>query len=171
MDNPLQIDMVYSHSENFPWMKYQKLWQLPEIFDPQVEDGYPPAHEIDFIQQSDPRQHIWLVMEGSKALGFVVLEMRGLHWAEGHIAFRRDIRGYVKKYSAIWALEFAFCRLGVVKVNAFIARYNRTARFLVREIGMVEEGVITKSFVRNGQLVDRLVYGVTKDEFFVRFSA
>lgn len=164
------IDMVHSHNSAFPWTKFQRLWRLPEIFDAQVEDGYPPPDQIEWLDMARPNEHIWLAMQGSRALGFVVNQLHGAYWGEIHASFRNGVPGLIKKHAAVYCLTHSFEVMGMIKMSAFIARYNRPARFLAREVGMTPEGVISKSFLRNGQHVDRLVYGVTRDEFSVRFS-
>lgn len=166
----ITLDMICSHDPAFPWNEYHKLWQSREIFDAQVEDGYPPPEEITFI--TEPADDCWIFMASSegKYCGFTVIEQLSLYWGEIHASFLRKTPGSMKKLAGIWTLKAAFDGYNFVKMSAFIAAYNRPARLYAREIGMEPEGRITKSFVRNGQLVDRIVYGVTKDEFSLRFG-
>ena len=51
-----------------------------------------------------------------------------------------------------------------LKLVAIIPEFNRLMRMCVKNLGMKQEGVITKSYLKRYRLHDQYVYGITKGE-------
>jgi RimJ/RimL family protein N-acetyltransferase len=51
-----------------------------------------------------------------------------------------------------------------LKLVAIIPEFNRLMRRCVEKVGMKQEGIVTKSFLKWMKLHDQIVYGVTKGE-------
>lgn len=51
-----------------------------------------------------------------------------------------------------------------LKIVAIIPEFNRLMRKCVQKIGMKQEGIITKSFLKWMRLHDQIIYGITKRE-------
>ena len=62
-------------------------------------------------------------------------------------------------------LEFAFETLGVHRLEARCAVKNGRGNGALRKIGAVQEGVLRKSFLRNGEYLDQVLYGVIEDDW------
>ena len=62
-------------------------------------------------------------------------------------------------------LEFAFETLGVHRLEARCAVKNGRGNGALRKIGAVQEGVLRKSFLRNGEYLDQVMYGVIEDDW------
>jgi RimJ/RimL family protein N-acetyltransferase len=62
-------------------------------------------------------------------------------------------------------INFAFETLGVHRLEARAAVKNGRGNGALRKIGAVQEGVLRKSFLRNGEYLDQVMYGVIEDDW------
>lgn len=62
-------------------------------------------------------------------------------------------------------LEFAFDTIGVSRLEARASVQNGRGNGALRKIGAVREAILRKSFLRNGELVDQLLYAILEDEW------
>jgi len=167
----INLEMVEAHRDNFPWTKFHTLMRLPEIYDPQWEDGMPAVgKDWPMATSISPTNWLWLVMEGSKAHGFVLVEQIGLRWAQIHTGFRPRFPAITKKYAGAWAMQVCFDQIGLGKLSAFVPEDNQGARRAAREMGFEREGYIPEVGSRNGRPFGRIVYGVTRDAWYRRFK-
>lgn len=161
-----QFRMVSDRDPTFPWTKFERLMRVPEIFEPQWEDGLPAEPSvISMPREPQAQQFIWLLMQDARALGFIAAMLRGRNWAEIHGGFRRGVPGRVKKAAALWTLSRLFFSLNLKKVTGFIPEFNRPARIMARETGLHFEGRIAAACWRHGKAYAMLAYGVSHDEF------
>jgi len=65
-------------------------------------------------------------------------------------------------------LEFAFETLGVHRLEARSAVRNGRGNGALRKLGAVQEGLLRKSFFRNGEYLDQVLYAIVDDDW--RFS-
>jgi len=62
-------------------------------------------------------------------------------------------------------LEFAFDTLGVHRLEARCAVKNGRGNGALAKIGAVQEGILRKSFLRNGQYLDQELYAIVEDDW------
>jgi ribosomal-protein-alanine N-acetyltransferase len=62
-------------------------------------------------------------------------------------------------------LQFAFDIVGVHRLEARAAVKNGRGNGALQKIGAVQEGVLRKSFLRNGQYLDQVLYAIVEDEW------
>ena len=65
-------------------------------------------------------------------------------------------------------LEFVFETLGVHRLEARAAVRNGRGGAALRKVGAVQEGVLRKSFLKNGEYLDQALYGIIGDDWRVR---
>jgi len=70
--------------------------------------------------------------------------------------------------SADLVLEFAFETVGVHRLEARSAVRNGRGNGALRKLGAVQEGLLRKSFLRNGEYLDQVLYAIVEDDW--RFS-
>jgi RimJ/RimL family protein N-acetyltransferase len=108
------------------------------------------------INKIDVEKHLFLLC-GS--VGFFLLIPRSSVCYEIHTAFKEPARGErVNKYSEAmfdWLRANTDCR----KIVAEIPKTNFRAKAAAIKNGFVFHGINTKSFMKNGQLIDQLIYG------------
>jgi RimJ/RimL family protein N-acetyltransferase len=62
-------------------------------------------------------------------------------------------------------MEFAFETLGAHRLEARSAVRNGRGNGALRKIGAVQEGVLRKSFMRNGEYLDQVLYAIVEDDW------
>jgi RimJ/RimL family protein N-acetyltransferase len=62
-------------------------------------------------------------------------------------------------------LEFAFETLGVHRMEARAAVLNARGNGALRKMGGVPEGILRKSFLRNGEYLDQVLYTIIADDW------
>jgi len=68
-------------------------------------------------------------------------------------------------------LAFTFDTLRVHRLEARCAVQNGRGNGALRKIGAVQEGVLRKSFLRNGQYLDQVLYAIVEDDWRASTSA
>ncbi len=61
--------------------------------------------------------------------------------------------------------KFAFETLGVHRLEARAALRNGRGNGALRKIGAVQEGVLRKSFLRNGEYLDQALYAIVDEDW------
>ena len=62
-------------------------------------------------------------------------------------------------------LEFAFDTIGVHRLEARAATKNGRGNGALLKVGAVQEGILRKSFLRNGQYLDQVLYAILEDDW------
>ena len=62
-------------------------------------------------------------------------------------------------------LGFAFDTLGVHRMEARAATRNGRGNGALLKVGAVQEGVLRKSFLRNGEYLDQVLYAIVEDDW------
>lgn len=90
----------------------------------------------------------------------------GFSTAEWGFAIGSDFWGTgVFTEAAGLALEFVFETLGSHRLEARSATRNGRGHAALRKVGAVQEGVLRKSLVRNGEYIDQMLYAIVADEW------
>jgi RimJ/RimL family protein N-acetyltransferase len=67
--------------------------------------------------------------------------------------------------SAQAVIEFAFEQVGVHRLEARAAVANGRGNAALRKLGAMPEGVLRKSFLRNGQYLDQVLWGIVSSDW------
>jgi [ribosomal protein S5]-alanine N-acetyltransferase len=62
-------------------------------------------------------------------------------------------------------LEFAFDTLGVHRLEARCTVKNGRGNGALQKVGAVQEGVLRKSFLKDGHYLDQVLYGIVEDDW------
>ena len=73
-------------------------------------------------------------------------------WGNGH-AFVQEV------------LDWIFINTFYQKIVGIIPAYNERVIKLVKDLNFKQEGVLTKSFLKNWVLADQLIFGLSKGDF------
>ncbi len=71
---------------------------------------------------------------------------------------------------AALAVDFAFQVLGVHRLEARAAARNGRGNGALMKIGAVREGVLRKSFVRNGEYLDQILWSIVREDWMQAHS-
>ena len=73
-------------------------------------------------------------------------------------------RGYGKKTTE-FTINYAFNKYNIHKVYLYTNNFNERANKLYEKLGFQLEGVMRKHKFKNGELIDRCIYGLLKEEW------
>ena len=73
-------------------------------------------------------------------------------------------KGVAKKASRL-ILDYGFEKLGLNRIYLFTEVENESAQRLFEKVGFIKEGIIRRDILSHGRFVDRIVYGVLKEEW------
>jgi RimJ/RimL family protein N-acetyltransferase len=108
----------------------------------------------------------WItVYDGEELLGMFLSHPHNTVTYESHTCLLPNAYGKraIKAAHAYmtWMFEQTTCK----KLITNVPDYNKLAMRFARNVGGVLEGCNRKSFLKNGELMDQYVYGITKEEF------
>jgi RimJ/RimL family protein N-acetyltransferase len=110
-----------------------------------VPDGYDTAVGLFQIRQLDP-------MFGTAEWGFA---LGSAFWGSGLFATGAELM-----------IDFAFDVIGVHRLEARAAVENGRGNGALRKIGAVQEGILRKSFRRNGEYLDQSLWTILAEDRF-----
>ncbi len=115
-----------------------------------VPQGTDTAVGLFQLRQLDPG---WGTAEWGFALG-------SAYWGTGLFTAGAEL-----------VLRFAFETVGVHRLEARAAVQNGRGNGALRKIGAVQEGVLRRSFLRNGQYLDQALYSLLAEDWLVAHDA
>lgn len=133
----------------------------PGIWETASEDG---QEQSEF--NPDIFRDCWLViLADGEEIGVYKFNTHNSVTVEAHANILPEYRSQFGRASGVAALEWLYRNApGYEKVIAQIpVIYKNVLRF-TREFGFKDEGVCRKSYKKNGQIVDRIHLGITRDE-------
>jgi len=133
----------------------------PDIY-PWITDDYAdPTHTqlgTFFLMQPI----VWLVHPSEHVLLMTVPRTRTLH--EVHTMIEPEGRGKQAIKDVRAAAKWYFENEGrCEKIITYVPFHNKQAYSFARIVGMKDEGICTKSFKKNGVLIDQWVLGLEKE--------
>ena len=141
-----------------------RIMQHPEIYPYITDDHADPDHtELGaFIVQN---RQIWMVQPSEHVLLMAVPITLTMY--EIHTMIEPEGRGIQAVYDVRKAAKWFFENGGNdgQKVYTLIPELNKAARIFAKKVGMIKQGVLTKSFLKNGKLHDQLILGLEKESF------
>jgi RimJ/RimL family protein N-acetyltransferase len=131
----------------------------PRVY-PHIGDDFAPAI-ADFQPNPDSRIVYLLVRDGESVLGLLMFFPSSLVLWEGHIALLpsgcgRAVEALAGGFRWMWRNTTAAVLTGTIPVS------NVLACRAVRRAGMQESGRIPQSFVRGGQLIDQMIFTISR---------
>jgi RimJ/RimL family protein N-acetyltransferase len=155
--------------EPYPVYALPRLWQWAEESRRQVADESSPKTLDDFVQfwerLAQSGQRSWGVWRDSELGGAIWSTRFSPVVADSHCIFKRAFWG---SGTTAEALRLAYAEIfesGVQKINIVCFSDNHSLLGLVRKLGFEREGTLRKSALRDGELVDQAVIGLTKERF------
>jgi RimJ/RimL family protein N-acetyltransferase len=107
---------------------------------------------------------IWLEVVGDEGLGMYLIHPHNCVTYEIHTCLLPTAWGDKAKQAAKLVLNWIFQNTPCMKVITHVPETNALALRYAKRAGMVVEGNNRKSFLKNGQLLDQIQLGITKEE-------
>ena len=111
-------------------------------------------------------QIYWLaIRDGQQVAGLFMVHPWNSATVEIHTCILPPWRGIKAREAASLVLAWIFNKTAFQKVVTHVPAPNRLAKKLALDAGFSIEGVNRKSFLKNGQLFDQAILGITKEEW------
>jgi RimJ/RimL family protein N-acetyltransferase len=136
-------------------MKDPAIW--PHIHEDGTTDDFQPVDHEGF--------HWMLVTDDDGPLGVFLVHARGEVCFEMHTCLLPKCWGKHAASAAQLLAGWAFNEAGCQKLVTSVPAYNRLALRFAKAGGMQQEGINRASYLRNGELVDQIMLGITKQEW------
>lgn len=134
----------------------------PAIYPHVSDDGSPDAGQYEPVIGDSI---LWLAAwAGDDLAGLFMAHPANTATVEIHTCILPAHRGTGSKAAAMAVLEWLFANTSFHKVITHVPAYNRLARRLALSVGMQDEGVNRKSFLKGGVLQDQYLLGITRQE-------
>lgn len=136
-------------------MKDPAIWS--HIHEDGTTDDYQPVDHEGF--------HWMLVTDDGEPLGVFLVHARGEVCFEMHTCLLPACWGRRAACAAQMLAGWAFNQTVCQKLVTSVPAYNRLAMRFAQAGGMQQEGVNRASYLRNGELIDQIMFGITKQEW------
>jgi len=155
--------------EPFPPHALPRAWKWAQESRRQVADAFAPSTLDQFVEHWERQvragQRSWGVWRDAE-LGGIVTSMRfNAVLADAHCIFKRTFWGHETTAEALRLVFTEIFAGGVQKITTVCFSDNHALLGLVRRIGFEREGTLKKNALRDGDLCDQAVIGLTRDRF------
>ncbi len=128
---------------------------------------FPHIHD-DSVTECDPVDHDgfhWMLVDDGEPAGVFLVHAMNSICDQMHTCLLPRIWGTGAAWAAQLLLRWAFTETACQKMITAVPAYNRAALRFAKAGGMQQEGINRASFQRNGQLIDQIMLGITKQEW------
>jgi hypothetical protein len=136
----------------------------PKIW-PNVIDDYSPPQEAWVPNPSESVCYV-LVLDGNEALGVVAfLSLSHIIFEIHPLFFPETWWSNRAKAAALASIDWIWKNTDCQRIvgNVPLLKHRTKLRFPA-ELGMVQHGINVKSFMKNGQLVDQVEFGISRPQ-------
>jgi len=148
-------------NRSFDYDLIRKIITNPKIYPMSSDDKSPPPN-----QYRPPENELiyYLIPEDSgKPLGVFVCVPQNVICYEIHTCLLPEAWGGLAKQAAEHLISWMFERTDCKKLITNVPAYNRLALRFAKAAGLVEFGVNSKSYLKNGLLHDQIMLGIEKE--------
>lgn len=128
---------------------------------------WPHVHD-DGMAKCEPVDHEgfhWMLVDDGEPAGAFLIHATNSVCYKMHTMLLPRIWGPQAAIAAKKLLEWAFTETACEKMITDVPAYNRAALRFAMAGGMSQEGINRASFMRNGELIDQVMFGITKKEW------
>jgi RimJ/RimL family protein N-acetyltransferase len=133
----------------------------PEVWG-HVTDDASPARE-QFTSAGAPMLFVIVRCDGELA-GMFALQFHSSVMAEVHTCLLPIARGRVALVAGRAMLAWIFDNTSCRKLITLAPSFNRPAAWYARAMGLRQEGCITCSYLKGGQMHDQFLFGIHKED-------
>ena len=121
------------------------------LTDDNIKNHIPVIHPSIIYLVDETKQGVIRVDPMNSISCYVHIATTPTMWGNGH-KFVKD------------AIEWGFKNTQYLKIVAIVPVYNKETLKLVRDVGFKEEGICTRSFLKNWKLHDQIIFGLNKGD-------
>ena len=129
---------------------------------------WPHIHDdatAEFQPIPDHEAMHWMLVDDGAPAGVFLVHAHNTVCYEMHTCLLPRTWGQQAKDAAQMLLRWAFEDTDCQKMITTVPAYNRPALRFAKAGGMSQEGINRASFMRNGELIDQIMLGITKQEW------
>lgn len=128
---------------------------------------WPHIHDdgVKEYQPVDLDELYWLKVVDDETIGAFLVHPNNSVCYEVHTCILPDAWGNKAKKASQLLLKWVFENTVCMKLVTHVPAYNKLAKRFAKNAGMKEEGINRQSFLRNGELLDQYLLGITKQEW------
>lgn len=178
-------DRRFPHRKRRAKMKYIRQWHVSDAHDlatalnnksiqDHLRDGIPfpytEADAADYIDSvltaSTDAQYVWAIQTGGKAIGSIgIFRKENVHYRTAEMGYylAEPYWGQGIMTEAVKeACRFVFAHTDIVRIFAEPYAHNSASCKVLEKAGFQLEGVLQKNAVKNGEIVDMMLYALIK---------
>jgi hypothetical protein len=137
-----------------------RILKHPDIWDAIADDG---ASKEDFDMTPVLENENTYVLLPHEDILFLIFPVNAITW-DIHINALKEARGEAHRVS-IEVLEYMFTQTPCQKIIAYIAEIFPTVIRHTIKCGLGQEGCLIGSYLKNGEIYNQHILGITKSEF------
>lgn len=135
----------------------------PKIYPHVADDTAPPPEEFDpSVAAEHPGYYFLVARDGEEVLGLFMVHQHNGVMFEIHTCLLPSAWGERALEAGRAVLRWVFDNTPCEKLITFVPKYNRLAKKFALACGLVEEGVVSSSYKKNGRLLDQHLLGIEK---------
>lgn len=147
-------------NRSFDYDLIRKIITNPKIYPMSSDDKSPPPNQY---KPPENEQIYYLIPEeNGQPLGVFVVVPLNAACFEVHTCLLPESWGDMAKQAAAHLLDWVFSRTDCQKLITNVPAYNRLALRFAKAAGLVEFGVNSKSYLKNGLLHDQVMLGIER---------
>ncbi|PMW96602.1 UDP-4-amino-4,6-dideoxy-N-acetyl-beta-L-altrosamine N-acetyltransferase [Pseudomonas sp. FW215-R2] len=124
--------------------------------------------------KGNSRQQVFVVLKDERAVGVVSLNAINTVQKTADWAFYLDVQLQGKGLGSVvefWMLDYAFAEAGLEKLNCEVLASNPAVVKMHQKFGFELEGVRRQNILKDGERIDVVLLGITKDEWLSKRPA
>ncbi|MDH3981272.1 MAG: GNAT family N-acetyltransferase [Kiritimatiellaceae bacterium] len=148
---------------SFDYDLIERIMAHPAIYPDITDDGSPEPE--DFNAASGENIYYLIVRrDDNEAVGLFFVHPHNAILYEIHTCLLPTCRGECADKAAQLVLDWIFEHITCEKLITHVPAFNKPAYSYAKRAGLVKEGVNRSSFLKDGQLYDLLLMGITRGE-------
>lgn len=151
----------------FPLASVPRVWSWIQEFRSRVADDFGPKTLAEFMERwrSNPAQRSWAVYRDGELGGLVTFVPENTVTGITHCIFKKSFWGHKTTVPALRLVYSEIFAEGFHKVCSLAFRDNVQILHMARTLGGEKEGILREHTMRNEELTDMMIIGLTKTQF------
>lgn len=133
------------------------------VFEMICDDGMTEDFKAEFVSSYLKHPAVFVLHPNEWTI--FIFTPRNLVMYEAHTAIMREGRGKPAIQAGRNAIEWMFTETTCRKIISLVPGFNPMAGIFARWCKLKREGTIENSFLKDGQLYDQTIYGISKEEW------
>lgn len=126
---------------------------------------------IKFANEQTLSTHRSIEFEGIAFGGIGIIADDGIYCKTGHFGYWIGAPLWGKGIATAAAkamVDYAFLNLPFLRLQAGVFAWNPASMRVLEKVGFVREGVLKQSIYKDGQIIDSVMYALTKEDYLSR---